>query len=160
MSRCTHAEEKLRQIAGVLFEGERRSCSSVAVSPDGNTVFASAAAGILRWSAEDAEPQATLALAGINGLIRGVSEDWVLLQARGKLDAFGELRLYRLSDGSLVRTEEPSSTRSPFSGAIVTRCYTAAADPCRESVLADLDGNGLVDDYPIVVANYGKGCAA
>jgi hypothetical protein len=43
--------------------------------------------------------------------------------------------------------------------AIVTRCYTAVADPCRESVLADLNGNGVVDDYPVVIANFGKGCS-
>jgi hypothetical protein len=44
--------------------------------------------------------------------------------------------------------------------AMMVDCYTQPTDPCRQSVLADLDGNGLVDDYPAVINNFGKGCSA
>lgn len=43
--------------------------------------------------------------------------------------------------------------------ALETACYGLHSDPCKESTLADLDGNGIVDDYPAVLKNYGKGCS-
>lgn len=41
---------------------------------------------------------------------------------------------------------------------MVSTCFGLEVDPCTESVLADLDGNGIVDDYTTVVQNYGSGC--
>jgi hypothetical protein len=41
---------------------------------------------------------------------------------------------------------------------IAARCAGVAVDECRESILADLNGNGKSDDYPAVLANLGKGC--
>ena len=41
---------------------------------------------------------------------------------------------------------------------MVQSCFGLEVDPCTESVLADLDGNGTVDDYTTVVVNYGNGC--
>lgn len=42
--------------------------------------------------------------------------------------------------------------------ALETDCYGTTTDVCTESVLADLDGNGLVDDYPTVIQHLGQGC--
>lgn len=44
--------------------------------------------------------------------------------------------------------------------ALEMACYGLQVDSCKQSILADLDGNGTVDDYPMVLKNFGKGCSA
>lgn len=42
--------------------------------------------------------------------------------------------------------------------ALETECYGTVTDVCTASILADLNGNGLVDDYPTVIQHLGQGC--
>ncbi len=44
--------------------------------------------------------------------------------------------------------------------ALETECYGTPTDVCTESILADLNGNGVVDDYLTVIQNLGQGCPA
>jgi hypothetical protein len=122
------ADGKLQRLPGVQREGEVPHCSSIGASPNGTTLLASTPQGIIRWEAGDEQPQAELLMPGVIGLIRGVSSELLLLQARAKLDAFGELLLYRLSDGQLVGKAEPSATDSPFSTTLVEERWVTAWD--------------------------------
>jgi hypothetical protein len=90
-------------------------CYSMTLAEDGQTLFASTSAGIVRFVAAPADDvTAELVLPGVTALALAADADHLMLQRVARFGDFGAAELYRLSDGSLVASHSQSISRLPF----------------------------------------------
>jgi hypothetical protein len=83
--------------------GETFACYVLAVAPDGQTVYATTAEGIVRWKASDeATPIAEVVIPGVTGVGLTVNNEYVAVQYVNRVAASGPVEVYRLESKELV----------------------------------------------------------
>jgi len=103
-----------------LPPGHALSCHSLAVGPDGKTVYAATPDGIVRFVSAGAEmPAATVFLPGKSALALSASSDFLAVQRAGSLDAFGDLEIHRLDNGEQVAVYSQTPDEAPFGVALL-----------------------------------------
>ena len=117
----------------VNASGNGFDCNVLALAPDGQTVYATTADGIMRWNGTEAAPTAELVFPGINGTGLTVNDEFLAVQYIGQMAEIGKTEVYSLGSRELVTS------------------YTDAIKPFGISLLpgqlvtgwSSADGNGM-----------------